>query len=121
LTDNQIAIQQEICSRIAQGESLREICKSPEMPHQSEVYKWLAADTNENSEFLNQYKVARMWQSESYMERLLEVAKDQSISPENRKLEMDALKAAASKLESKKYVDTSPREIVVKVVREGEN
>ncbi len=53
------------------------------------------------------------------MERLIEVAKDESISPENRKLEMDALKTAASKLEGKKYFDEKPRSIVVRVVYEG--
>jgi len=119
LAKSTTAIQQEICSRIAQGESLREICRSPGMPTQSQVYQWLSSNADSDSEFLNQYKIARMWQGESLMERLIEVAKDESISPENRKLEMDALKTAASKLEGKKYFDEKPRSIVVRVVYEG--
>lgn len=118
MAQDQVAIQQEICSRIAQGESLRQICKSPDMPNPCVVYKWLADDATKDCEFLNQYKVARMWQSESFMERMLEVARDKSISPENRKLEIDALKVAAGKLECKKYGGDNPDGIVVKVVRE---
>lgn len=111
--------QREICSRIAQGESLREICRSSGMPTLTKVYGWLSNEAKDfNPDFLHQYKVARMWQAESFMERILEVAKDQSISPENRKLEIDALKTAASKLEGKKYSDEKPRELVIKVVYE---
>ena len=37
-------IENEICRRIAQGESLRQICRDPGMPCRDTVQRWLRAD-----------------------------------------------------------------------------
>ncbi len=45
----------EICERIENGESLREICASPGMPARSTVSRWLG----DNEDFRNRYAQAR--------------------------------------------------------------
>ena len=37
-------IENEICSRIAGGESLRHICLDPNMPCRDTVFRWLRSD-----------------------------------------------------------------------------
>ena len=37
----QKAVFDRICARIAEGESLRQICLDPEMPAESTVFRWL--------------------------------------------------------------------------------
>ena len=37
-------IEQEICARIAHGESLRHICLDPKMPCRDTVFRWLRSD-----------------------------------------------------------------------------
>jgi hypothetical protein len=39
------AIEDEICVRIACGESLRQICLDPKMPCRDTVFRWLRRDT----------------------------------------------------------------------------
>jgi hypothetical protein len=38
------ALADEICERIAEGETLRQICRDPRMPHWTTVYDWKAND-----------------------------------------------------------------------------
>jgi len=68
-------IVDEICERIAEGESLRSICKNdPKMPAMSSVFKWLS----ENKDFSEQYARAREVQAESMAEEIFEIADDGS-------------------------------------------
>tara|TARA_R110002110_G_scaffold181672_2_gene388084 strand:+ start:60 stop:506 length:447 start_codon:yes stop_codon:yes gene_type:complete len=46
-----------ICERIADGESLRGICKDEDMPAKTSVFRWLAK--KENQEFRDQYALAK--------------------------------------------------------------
>ena len=46
---------QEICDRLADGETLTEICKSPGMPNRSQVWRWL----QRNAEFAANHARAR--------------------------------------------------------------
>lgn len=96
-------VANEICDRLANGESLRRICGSERddfMPGQTTVYKWLAT----NPEFAKQYAHARETQGETYADR----AVDEALNAEDAaigRLRMDALKWAAGKLAPKKYGD----------------
>jgi hypothetical protein len=116
---NTDSVRQQICNRIAQGQSLRDICTDPSMPSITTVYNWLMPGSNIfNSEFLDQYRVARMWQTEGLAERMIEISRDPNLTPESKKIQLDALKAASAKLEARKYGDDKPRQITVKVVYE---
>lgn len=48
-------VADDICTLLAQGESLRKICERPGMPAMSSVFKWL----KENQQFSEQYARAR--------------------------------------------------------------
>lgn len=110
-----------ICERIADGESLRSICKSDEMPACSTVFKWLAASQS----FAEQYARAREAQADALFDEILDIADDGSndwmvkngADDENlgwrengealrrSVLRVDARKWMAGKLRPKKYGD----------------
>lgn len=68
------ATADEICSRIALGESLRSICRDDAMPHIATVQRWLSA----SNEFREQYAHAREMQADSMFDEMLEIADDGS-------------------------------------------
>lgn len=104
----------EILSRIADGESVAQICKSKGMPTQSEVYDWL----NEEPEFAERYARAREQQAEKYAQEIREIADEEPPMVATQfsehvdsgwlqwqKNRIDARKWIASKLLPKKYGD----------------
>lgn len=135
----------EICERIAEGESLRSICKTaPEgFPRMSTVFKWLA----QNETFARQYAHAREEQAETFADQISDIADE---TPElepikdaagnivemrmhaayvsHQKNRIDARKWIASKLKPKKYGDKlgltdgdgGPLQVVFKTVYEEE-
>jgi hypothetical protein len=66
------AIAASICERIADGESLRAICKDEGMPAKSSVFKWLI----EHKEFSDQYARARETQADTIFDEILDIADD---------------------------------------------
>lgn len=62
----------EICKRIADGMSLRELCEAEDMPARSTVFLWLAA----HKDFSDQYTHAREAQADALVEECLEIADD---------------------------------------------
>jgi len=93
-------IADEICELLADGISLREICEAETMPDRSTVRRW----RNQSAEFRAQYARAREEQAHVYAERVVEVAQNAE-DAQLARLEMDALKWAASKLAPKDYGD----------------
>jgi hypothetical protein len=94
------ALADEICERLAHGETLRKMVLDEHMPASSAVYRWL--DSNES--FKEQYAQARVRQADYYAEMIIDEsfgAHDASIG----RLRMDALKWASSKIAPKKYGD----------------
>lgn len=92
----------EICEQIADGKSLRDICKSDNMPNKSTVFRWLAQD----EKLRDQYALAREEQGESHADEIVAIA--DKATPEDvqvAKLRIDARKWTASKLTPKKYGD----------------
>lgn len=71
-SDYSTEITTEICIRLGLGESLREICRSEDMPDKSTVMRWLAA----HQEFRDQYAGAREAQADYFAEEILEIADD---------------------------------------------
>jgi hypothetical protein len=64
---------ERICERLMRAESLRRICKSPDMPSITTVCNWLATD---HHPFLAQYERARRIQAEMLADELIEIADD---------------------------------------------
>lgn len=109
------AVALQICERLADGESLRAICRDEHMPGRSTVFQWLAA----NKSFADQYAHAREAQADALFEDILEIADDNSgdvkvVGDDERevcntefvqraRLRVDARKWMASKLAPKKY------------------
>lgn len=64
----------KICKRIAEGESVRVICYSEDMPSQGTIYSWLLDE--DKKEFLEKYARARNTQAEVLFDEILEIADD---------------------------------------------
>lgn len=72
-------IGNEICKRIACGESLNKICKDEHMPVKSTVIEWALFVHKENKdllEFSNQYARARQIQAELLGDGIFDIADD---------------------------------------------
>lgn len=97
------SLANRICDRIAEGESLRSICRDSDMPHVQTVRRWLADDNKKD--FRAQYIRAREEQADYYADVIVEEAdkaKDRD-SAAAAKVKVDARKWVASKLKPKKY------------------
>lgn len=95
----------EICSRLADGESLRAICCDDDFPSVGTILRWVG----ENAEFREQYARAREIQAETHANDIVTIAdggkEDDSIKTARDRLRVDARKWVASKLLPKKYGD----------------
>ena len=102
-----------ICTRMAEGESLRAICRDDEMPALGSVFRWVAS----NQSFREQYEAAMAQRAESLFEEILEIADEttlDTLSTEHgekpnsewisrSRLRVDARKWMLSKMLPKKY------------------
>jgi hypothetical protein len=115
----------EICVRIAEGESLRKICKDEKMPAMVNVWRWL----NNSEELSNQYARAREEQAENLVDEIIDISdykKDDTYLDESGKevinqeviarsrLRVDARKWVASKLKPKRFGDYTKIQAEVK-------
>src|SRR5271167_606819 len=64
----------EICNRIADGESLRAICEEADMPDKATVFRWLLGE--QHKDFCKQYIRAREAQADSLVDDILSIADD---------------------------------------------
>jgi hypothetical protein len=95
------ALFDTICERIADGESLRAICREDGMPRKASVMRWLAADAT----LSDQYARAREMQADALFDDCLTIADDTSREPNDRRMSFDARKWMAGKLRPKVYGD----------------
>lgn len=91
----------DICERLADGESLRSICEDKSMPTRATVFRWLAA----SPAFQSQYAHAREDQTETLVDEMLRIADDKSLDPKDRRVRIDTRKWLAGKMKPKKYGD----------------
>jgi hypothetical protein len=91
-----------ICERLADGESLRSICRDDDMPAKSTVFKWLAT----NSTFADQYARARETQADSLADDIVDIADDRKLEANDKRVRIDARKWLAGKLRPKVYGDS---------------
>lgn len=110
------ALAATICERLSDGESLRAICRNPDMPSRDSVFRWLRV----HPEFSDQYARARELQADALADEILAIADDGSrdyvidedgikrVDHEHiqrSRLRVDARKWYAAKLAPKKYGD----------------
>lgn len=114
-----------ICNRLAEGISLREVCRGEGMPSAGTVCRWLADDPA----FQEQYARAKDASADAIAEEILDIADNASNDwmerndPENpgwvanhdhvarSRLRIDARKWLAGKMKPKKYGDKMHTEI----------
>lgn len=110
-----------ICTRIADGESLRAICRDEGIPAKGTVFRWIA----QIKEFKDQYEAAMAQRSEAMFEEILEIADDTSRDTidtdtgekanaewiSRSRLRVDARKWMLSKMVPKKYGEKITQEL----------
>jgi hypothetical protein len=122
-------VADQICARLAEGQSLRAICRDEEMPEQRSVFRWLRSHEG----FRQQYALAREAQADALFDEALDIADDgsndwmlanngdddktaawrlNSEHVQRSKLRIDTRKWMASKLQPKKYGEKVTNEIV---------
>jgi hypothetical protein len=98
---------EEICERLAEGESLHEICHDKHMPTTRTVWNWI----EKNDAFFRDYMRAREMQGHAHAGMAIEAAtkaKDAGLG----RLAYDALKWHASKMVPKVYGDKTEVQVV---------
>lgn len=99
-------IADEICERLADGESLRRICLDERMPPRRTVFGWLMNPKLE--QFKHQYTYARELQAENFADEMTDIADLGEVDRDHNnrdRLRIDTRKWIASKLKPKKYGD----------------
>lgn len=115
-------IAYEICERIACGEPLTKITKTPGMPSYATVQRWLSEESEFQEKFQEIYARARSDQADTLADEIIEIADNDKgdyriaygkdgkpfvkVDHENvhrSKLRVDARKWIASKLKPKRY------------------
>lgn len=109
----------QICERMANGESLRQVCRDAPMPHRRTVFRWI----DDQPKFAHQYARAREALQEHWADEILDIADEGSNDFMDRKndsgetidrvvdhehisrsrLRVDTRKWLLSKLAPKKY------------------
>ena len=64
----------EICERMEQGKTLREICRDPDMPSRTTILRWVKNDDGRK----RQYEFARQAQCDFWADEIVELSRDRS-------------------------------------------
>jgi hypothetical protein len=99
----------EICRRIAAGESLRSICRDDHTPALSTVCLWIV--DGKHADFSERYAQARQAAGYAHGDRIQEIAQaveSEQLSPQAAKVALDAYKWSAERMAPKAH---SPRTI----------
>ena len=92
---------EEVCRRMAEGTSLREVCRDNGVP-ESSVRQWVRDD---RGGFAARYQVARTLQVESWSDQIIEIGNRDDLDPQDKRVRCDNLKWLMSKLLPKRYGD----------------
>jgi len=105
---------QAICELLAQGKSLRTVCKEEGMPEVKTVFKWMS----DYPDFLQQYARAKQESADAMAEEILDISdetigviksgaeKKSSAYAQAQRLRVDTRKWLMAKMKPKKYADT---------------
>lgn len=100
----------DICSLLADGESLRKVCERPGMPNKSTVFRWLA----QHEEFRDQYAKATETRADAIFEEMFDIADnvaEEAAAVGKARLRIDTRKWALARMNPKKYGDKVSQEI----------
>lgn len=100
----------DICSLLADGESLRKVCERQGMPNKATVFRWLA----QHDEFRDQYAKATETRADAIFEEMFDIADDaaeESAAVAKARLRIDTRKWALARMNPKKYGDKVSQEI----------
>jgi len=115
----------EICSQLANGDSMRTVCKPDEMPCKATLFMWMRT----NQAFLDQYTRAKQESADALTDEMLDIADDSTndyiktdegdkkVDQEHiqrSRLRIETRKWLASKLKPKKYGDRQQIDVVDK-------
>ena len=106
-----------ICDRMAEGESLRSICKDEDMPNRSTIFLWQLA----KPEFSDQYAEARQQCLEHWTHEIIDISDgvdltdglDSNSQVMRDRLRVDSRKWIMSKLAPKKFGDSKQVNVAV--------
>ncbi|PYD80894.1 terminase small subunit [Komagataeibacter oboediens] len=90
-------VAEEICTRLADGHSLRAICNDPAMPHRATVFRWL----RDNAAFRALYATAREAAADTLAEEIITIA--------DRATGRDDVPAMKLRMEARMWVATRLR------------
>lgn len=116
----------EICQRLAEGESLNQICKLPGFPKRASVMRWLLSDEPEHAAFRDSYARAREMQAEVLADETIDIAdgtkriRKSHVAIESARLRIDARKWLAAKLRPKKYGDKITHDGALEIKRSAQ-
>jgi len=99
------AIAEEICTRLAAGESLNHICAAESMPAKSTVLGWVV---NDREGFFDHYERARLAAGHGEGDQVAEIGLrtlSGEYDPQAAKVAIDALKWSSARKASKAYGD----------------
>lgn len=103
----------DICSLLAEGESLRKVCDRPGMPSKASVFRWLA----EHQEFRDQYAKATDTRADAIFEEMFDIADtvaEEAAAVGKARLRIDTRKWALARMNPKKYGDKVSQDIDLK-------
>lgn len=99
-TDYTDELADAICAQISEGTSLKDICLRDDMPARSTVYVWFRKIDG----FMDMYVRAREERAELFADEIVRIA-DECEDPQKARVQIDARKWAAAKLNPKNYGD----------------
>ena len=100
----------DICERIANGESLRSVCRDKSMPDKTTVLRWV----DDNKDFCDQYARACARREDSFFDDLIEIADSvtaDAAEVAKARVQIDARKWVLSRMNPKKYGDRVQQEV----------
>jgi hypothetical protein len=95
------ALAINICEQVAAAVPLVKICEQEGMPSVRTVYTWL----NEKESFLHMYARAKEDQADHLASQILEIADNDELDANDKRVRVDARKWLASKFKPKNYGD----------------
>ena len=119
-------LSEQVCAMLAQGQSMRTVCKNSKMPSMQTIFTWL----RKYPDFLEQYERAKLESADALTDEMIDIADEEAMSDlvidgvpvldpntgnpykiltsagvQHARLRVDTRKWIASKLKPKKYGD----------------
>jgi hypothetical protein len=92
-------IAREICSRLAQGQSLRTVCADEDMPAKSTVFRWM----QDHDGFRDQYVRAKGEGSDAIAEQMFDIADEEPPLREDGSVDPGFIAYAKHRTETRKW------------------